>query len=594
MNLKTKNIISFIGFIIIVLIIYWLLESLQKTNEGFNALSVTDQPDPNTPAPNGMFPWSIENQRQGRTVVENDLRPDTNVTYTDFEINPQAPPWRPPVHPLVVPATGEGGTGIATYMGLVNIDLPWMSPVFQEFKEKDVKDWVKATSDELSWGGGVERWNWKPYPDDKQVIQQWHNLMWRDAKWRPPVQETRDNQAPAEPTIPNAYWKRWAIEWLNRWNEEEVRTLNSMPKDIRSRTLDYPFQYGRLWYVQGWDAEVNNGKKVRIIQYFGELVRPFAQIVYLMDWILVGDPTKPNQRPNISVAWIGTRTYDDVWMPEGLASNAITAQSTSPDVPPPQLLPWQDVEGELRRKQFDAGLMRGNMQLAFQCFIPGPIDGKLKSHLLFASSKEDCENRLDNFGREKPQGVWDHPCITDQDCLFHGSNKNYPNNFGRCLENGRCQWPLGMEPLGYRYFIPDAESEPYCYNCESDTWLPNTEIGKCCEAQRDRKKYPHLKGPDFVFRGDQPQRERHYTMTKCKTNDNDTKIMFAKERDLHCQDFPKSFLQLYPKQIKEQKLELVPIPDAVEGVSNDMFNISSVPGQTNATFVPVTPQNANR
>ncbi len=596
MNEKTKSIFQFILYIIILLVIYWFIQNGNR--ESFASLEVTDQPDPNTPAPGGVLPWSLQNQRQGRFVVEDNLMPGPKPSYVNFQIVPQPPPWRPPVHPLVVPSMSSGQTGIATYMGLLDIDLPWMSPVFQEFDRRSIERWVNATTDRLQWEEGVNRWNWKPYPDDKKEVQRWHNMLWREASWRPPVQETKDNQAPKEVDIPDNYWKKWAIDWLNRWNGEMVKELNDrIATNRRSRTLDYPFQYGRLWYVQGWDAMVNENKKVRIIQYFGELTRPFGQVIYLMDWIFVGNPNLPNEKPQIDVAWIGSRTYDDVWMPKGLSGDAVQQESTTPADPGPALLPWANIEGELRRKQAQAALMRGNMALAFQCFIPAPAtDGKMKSHLLFASSKEDCENRLDFVGREKPKGVWDHPCITDEDCLMYQSNQNYPNQYGRCLENGKCQFPLGMESLGYRYFITGEDSEPYCYNCESNTWLPSTEIGKCCEAQRDKKRFPFLNGPDFAFRGDSPQRERHYRQIKCRAN-NTGQTINALKKDLDCVDLKRSIPQLYPRVLLEKPKKLDETPGAVEGVSYPSgldIGMTNVPGQTNATFLNVSAKNANQ
>jgi hypothetical protein len=179
---------------------------------------------------------------------------------------------------------------------------------------------------------------------------------------------------------------------------------------------------------------------------------------------------------------------------------------------------------------------------------------------------------------------------------MYGSNKNYPNQYGRCLENGKCQWPLGMEPLGYRYFITGEDSEPYCYNCESNTWLPSTEIGKCCEAQRDKKRFPFLNGPDFAFRGDSPQRERHYREIKCKANPAGQTINAVK-KDLDCVDFKRPIPQLYPKVLLSKPARLDETPKAVEGISYPSgldIGMTNVPGQTNATFLNVNAKNANQ
>jgi hypothetical protein len=602
MNRHTKQIIQFIGYVIILFIIYWLLTNQIKESFVDNALSVTDQPNPDTPAPNGYFPMTEEQRREGKTIVENDLMPGEAPSVTDFQIVPQPPPWRPPVHPMVAPALGDGGEGIADYMGLVNINLPWMSPIFQEFTETQIDTWVRNTSDPIEWPRGVERWNWRPFPNDKQLIEKWNFDLWQDANWRPPIHETKDNQSPKPPKIPIPYWKKWAMDWLNRWNGEETRTLNTeIPQDIRPKTLDYPFQYGRLHYVQGWDARVNNNKKTRIIQYFGELTRPFGQVVYLMDWIMVGDFDKLDEKPAISVAWIGSRTYDQVWLPNGNDPQSLTVDSTTPASPPPSLLTWADSENELRRIDEQNSLYRGNMKLAFQCFAPAlNDDNKMKSNLVYAASKAECEDRIDYLGRPKPQGVWDRPCVSDTDCLFYGSNKNYKNTFGKCLNNGRCQFPLGMEHLGFRYFIPESDGEPYCYNCNTDKWLPQTEIGKCCEAQRDKSRYPFLNGPDFVFRGDVPERERYYSQTQCQVSGMVQDIAHqGYVRNEQCSYSNNLIQQMYPKEKRRNPIYLTPIPSAFQGSESDsIFNkdlgITDVPGQTNATFIDTTAKTANK
>jgi hypothetical protein len=593
---QIRTLLFLIGCIILLWLIYSLVESsyqaktkTKDVRESFaGPLSVTDKPSVDTPAPGGVLPVSVENQREGKYVIEDDLMPGPPPSTVQFQIVPQSPPWRVPVHPEIPPAMSKGGEGLSVLIGQLKMDLPWVSPNFQEFKRSTINQWVEKTSDTLDWPRGVENWDWVPFPNDKKEVQRWRDTLWTRANWEPPIDEMKDNQAPRVKILPDAYWSRWANDWLNRWNEEMVRTLHdNIPENRRVRTLEYPFQYGRIWYIQGWTAEVNGGKKTRIMQYMGELVRPNAQVVYMMDWIVVGNPEEQKERPKISVAWIGSRPYDQVWMPNGIAGDEGTAESTTPASPPPQLLDWERVPAAMRRKSRRVGLTREGMNIGYQCFIPAPAaDGKTKSHLLFAASKEDCENRLDFVGRPKPQGVWDRPCITDEDCLFFGGNDNYPNEFGRCLENGRCQFPLGMEPLGFRYFIPGAESEPYCYNCESREWKPNTELGKCCEEQKNnREKYPFLNSPDFAFRGDSPQRERHYIQTQCKVG--------SKGEMLFCGAETRGDPQVYPKLVYDRVYKRVPIPAAVQGLNLPNDNGQDlVPGQTNATFLNPTPLTA--
>lgn len=132
------------------------------------------------------------------------------------------------------------------------------------------------------------------------------------------------------------------------------------------------------------------------------------------------------------------------------------------------------------------------------------VDSKL---ILPASDKNICESNYNFFGQRKQTGVWDTPCKNDSDCFFYQSNKNYPNSFGKCKSDGYCELPLNMVNIGYRYYIDSKTTKPLCYNCEpSDKWSPVTNIDTCCDEQYDKKKYPNLNGPDYVFKDDKIDR----------------------------------------------------------------------------------------
>lgn len=116
-------------------------------------------------------------------------------------------------------------------------------------------------------------------------------------------------------------------------------------------------------------------------------------------------------------------------------------------------------------------------------------------------------------------GVWDKQCTRNEDCPYFQANKNYPNNFGGCVE-GICQLPVGMNKIGFKHY--DKE-KPLCYNCTLKTEIMNVdgtvsiknrecsgiECNKCCDIQHNKKIYPDLKSPDFVFSNDQTERERY-------------------------------------------------------------------------------------
>jgi hypothetical protein len=119
-------------------------------------------------------------------------------------------------------------------------------------------------------------------------------------------------------------------------------------------------------------------------------------------------------------------------------------------------------------------------------------------YLLNVPDKKMCETKYDVYGQSKDYGVWDKPCKTDKECKFNNLNQNYSNSFGKCLQNGRCDTPLGTSLLGYHHI----KGKPLCYNCDSSKWLPLTILDTCCKEQFDKIKYPNLNGPDYAYHND--------------------------------------------------------------------------------------------
>ena len=136
-------------------------------------------------------------------------------------------------------------------------------------------------------------------------------------------------------------------------------------------------------------------------------------------------------------------------------------------------------------------------------------------------TKKDCERGRNFLGQPQFRGVMDKPCVTDWECPFYRSNRNYRNEFGKC-RSGRCEMPKGVTSVGYRYYQKDREQDPMCYNCDpgSTEWKPSTELGRCCSEQMDRGRYPHLRGPDYAYVDDQEARMNHYVGLKCRVDGN--------------------------------------------------------------------------
>ena len=133
------------------------------------------------------------------------------------------------------------------------------------------------------------------------------------------------------------------------------------------------------------------------------------------------------------------------------------------------------------------------------CFDTNPKSKN--ASMILSNSQSQCENTTDFYGRSKPIGLYDRPCEKDEECPFYQANENYPNRLGGCNKStGYCQMPLGIQPLGYKYY--QAKSQPLCYNCNSGSWKSTTLLGRCCEDQKRTDQYGFLKSPDYAFPND--------------------------------------------------------------------------------------------
>lgn len=96
-------------------------------------------------------------------------------------------------------------------------------------------------------------------------------------------------------------------------------------------------------------------------------------------------------------------------------------------------------------------------------------------------------------------GVWDKPCLKNEECPFYKKNKNYPNSRGGC-KNGYCEFPLNIKRLSYKKY--DKKIKPFCHNCKLKKCLGD-DCYTCCDKQHyDKLKYNFLKSPDYIFQND--------------------------------------------------------------------------------------------
>ena len=99
-------------------------------------------------------------------------------------------------------------------------------------------------------------------------------------------------------------------------------------------------------------------------------------------------------------------------------------------------------------------------------------------------NKLECESSYDMKYQPKPRGVWDKPCVQDTECPFYRKNATYNNEFGGCIQ-GKCEMPVGIRRLGYRYY--DIDSVPKCHGCKK------SKPSECCSSQPE---------PNYMFERD--------------------------------------------------------------------------------------------
>lgn len=159
-----------------------------------------------------------------------------------------------------------------------------------------------------------------------------------------------------------------------------------------------------------------------------------------------------------------------------------------------------------------------------------PNDPK-SEYILPLISRQECESMYDSYGKSKNVGIFDAPCKTNEECPFYKKNGNYNNDFGKCMEDGQCQLPSNMAKLGYHYFLDIPSNKPLCYNCDANKLRPLSAPNTCCDDQDNKKKYPFLKTPDYVFDDDYLARKNFFNKINCNTNG-------VNELDLRCAENP--------------------------------------------------------
>jgi len=215
----------------------------------------------------------------------------------------------------------------------------------------------------------------------------------------------------------------------------------------------------------------------------------------------------------IDVKHIGRNSNDDILLPDYYNSTLISQQiinknynnNSEINKDPSSIV-------SISKKQKEDYKLKNQ----YACFNMN-YDPKLgNSSILPYYGRDSCESNYTPYGKQKEIGVYDSPCKKNEDCPFYKMNKNYKNEFGKCLENGNCELPINMERIGFRYYKNKKYNNPLCYNCDSEEFKVGTSLDDCCDKQYDKEKYPFLKSPDYSFEGDFIDRKNFFNQKFCK------------------------------------------------------------------------------
>ena len=82
------------------------------------------------------------------------------------------------------------------------------------------------------------------------------------------------------------------------------------------------------------------------------------------------------------------------------------------------------------------------------------------------NNKFECDSYYKIDGTPKNYySLWDKKCVANEECPYYKSNSNYLNNRGGCINNGFCEFPVGVKRLGFTKYTDTYLNKPLCYNC---------------------------------------------------------------------------------------------------------------------------------
>jgi hypothetical protein len=302
------------------------------------------------------------------------------------------------------------------------------------------------------------------------------------------------------------------IENINILNMEFKERFDKKQKDLLSKKQLYLFglinfeifKY-KILNINYLNDDINNPVYIIEISLFREsdlYLNTFSYIGYI-----------DNNKPIITnVKYIGRNSTDTVLLPDFYNKNELKQEIINKNFSNSPIIEKDpDAILAITKKNKEDFKLKNQ----YACFNLNYNPSMNNEYILNNLSRETCESMYDRYGKAKEVGIYDTPCKKNEDCPFYKINKNYDNEFGKCLDNGYCELPSNMERIGYRYFSSNKNELPLCYNCETDKYQISSDLDTCCDDQYDKKKYPHLKSPDFAFNGDTMQRYNYFSNKFC-------------------------------------------------------------------------------
>ena len=341
--------------------------------------------------------------------------------------------------------------------------------------------------------------------NEKSWINRWYN-------YNPQVFTTFDYEEIKSP-----------IEDINILNNEFKKRIDIRQKDILSDNEQ--LQFGLLKF------DIFKYKIINMLYFNGDNTKPIYVIeialfrfsdYYLNTFSYIGF-IKDNKPYIINCEYIGRNTTDtvllaDFYNPVGFTEEVLNKNFTNS----PALDKNPDVIVQKTKEHAEEYKLKNQ----YACFNINYDSGG--SYILPYQTKVECESQYDPYGKSKTVGIFDKPCKENSECPFFKLNKNYDNDFGKCMENGQCQLPMNMKKLGYHYFLSEKKYKPLCNNCGSKEFKFGSVLDSCCDEQYDSEKYPFLNSPDYAFDNDFLTRQNFFNNKNCTVKDNNF--------DLKCKD----------------------------------------------------------